>query len=70
MTLQPDLVEVACVRCGTICTAYLKPAVDHEPERWCAESGGPEPALCPECGAELMSDPELEPHVLGAHPGG
>ena len=37
MTLQPDLVEVACVRCGTVCTAYLKPAVDHEPERWCAE---------------------------------
>jgi len=68
MTRPLDLVETVCARCGTICTAYLQPATDHEPGQWGVESEGFEPAVCPECGAELVGRGTPEPHALGAHP--
>ena len=68
MTRQPDLVEVVCVRCGTVCTAYLQESADHAPDRWGAEGEGLAVTVCPECGAALGADGLLQPDVLGAHP--
>ncbi len=68
MTRQPDLVEVVCVRCGTVCTAYLQESADHAPDRWSAEGEGLVATVCPECGAALREGGLLQPDVLGAHP--
>jgi len=68
MTRQPDLVEVVCVRCGTVCTAYLQDSTDHAPDRWSAEGEGLVATVCPECGAALREGGLLQPDVLGAHP--
>ena len=68
MTRQPELVEVVCVRCGTVCTAYLQESVDHAPDRWSAEGEELAATVCPECGAALRADGLLQPDVLGAHP--
>jgi hypothetical protein len=68
MTQQPDLVEVVCVRCGTVCTAYLHQTSDHRPESWRGEEGDAPVGVCPECGARLSEDEEVAFDVLGAHP--
>jgi len=68
MTRQPELVEVVCVRCGTVCTAYLHESADHAPDRWSADGEELVATICPECGAALDADALLQPNVLGAHP--
>lgn len=68
MTQQPDLVEVVCVRCGTVCTAYLYPTADHGPESQRGEEGEATTGVCPECGARLSGDEEIAFDVLGSHP--
>ena len=68
MTRQPDLVEVVCVRCGTVCTAYLQESADHAPDRWSAEGEGLAVDRLPGVRGRARADGLLQPDVLGAHP--